>query len=259
MWIRTPFVAISIYSGGDGRHRGAENVSEPEKGKGVGIHVGFSLSASHVSRSFFGPVVMIWSARSIETLVDGLLSLSMCLSIHPMSYQSVAQSLASAVVVAAVQLVRAVGRLTSVGVLSLLWQARPASFLTSSGMSPGAMTGVAWLPALEGLGFRLSAPVSPRTWPAQFPPSPGGSCRRYSPWHAVGATPRRPTRAASPLSPERSPKSSAVVVASHGRPCPHQTTPSVPRREGPRTSSRTSGAVDRCVYLWRLFPEKRHL
>lgn len=82
--------------------------------------LGFSLSASHVSRSFFGPVVMIWSARSIETLVDGLLSLSMCLSIHPMSYQRVARSLASAVVVGAVQLVRAVRRLTSVGVLSLL-------------------------------------------------------------------------------------------------------------------------------------------
>lgn len=76
----------------DGRHRGVDNVSEPEKGKGVGIHVGFSLSASHVSRSFFGPVVMIWSARSMETLVDGLLSLSMCLSIHPMSYQRGAQS-----------------------------------------------------------------------------------------------------------------------------------------------------------------------
>lgn len=107
---------------------------------------------------------------------------------------------------------------------------------------------------LEGFGFRLSAPVSPRTWPAQFPPSPGGSCRRYSPWHAVGATTRRSRAPALSLAREvgsQSPLQLLLLLASgvvgQVRIKSYHALRS-PDGKDHATSSRTSGAVDRCVH-----------
>lgn len=107
---------------------------------------------------------------------------------------------------------------------------------------------------LEGFGFRLSAPVSPRTWPAQFPPSPGGSCRRYSPWHAVGATPRRSRAPALSLAREvgsQSPLQLLLLLASgvvgQVRIKSYHALRS-PDGKDHATSSRTSGVVDRCVH-----------
>jgi len=115
MWIRTPFVAISIYSGGDGA-QGGISCRGWKRERGLG-YMGVPLSPRLTYCVRFDPLVLIWSARSIETLVDGLLSLSMCLSIISCLTKG-CSVLGSAAVGGSVQLTSAMTR--TVGVLSLL-------------------------------------------------------------------------------------------------------------------------------------------